>query len=101
MSHYLTDGHTHHSHHTHGAGADHEHRLLDTAETALAENDDAPISPDDRLKFSFDKILHVFVREPVPPGPVSWENRKIPLFNLQLPAAPFLRTATPPPDCNV
>ena len=101
LSHYISDGHTHHGHHSHHVGApqaDHEHRLLDTAETALAAHDDAPLSPDDRLKFSYDKILHLYVSAAVVPLPVVWQNRKIPLFDLQLPAAPFLRTATPPPD---
>ena len=99
LSHYFTDGHAHHSHHADGGGSDHHHVVLDISSSAFEVHDDAPSSSEeDRLKLSYDRILHIFI--PITPETksVSWENKKIVLFDLQLPATPFRQTATPPPD---
>lgn len=99
LSHYVTDGHGHHSHHVGGVGTDHHHVVLEISHNALELHDAASLpAGEDELTLSYDRILHVIV--PFAPDPQSfrWENKKIPLFDLQLPPSPFRRTATPPPD---
>lgn len=99
LSHYFTDGHGHHSHHASSGGeSDHEHVILDISQKAFEVHDDAPIVPDDRLEFSYDRILHVFVPPAWKIMSVEWDNKKIPLFDLELPTTPVMQTATPPPD---
>lgn len=100
LVHQFSGGHSYHSHNANGHGSDHEHKMLDIAKTAFEAPKDAPVSQEDRPKLSFDKMLHIYLPIALQTPLGGLKKKKISLFDLQLPATPFLQLSTPPPDFN-
>lgn len=98
LAHQFDGGYTYHSHHADGNISDHEHQMLDIAKTAFEPPKDAPVSQENRPKLSFDKMLPIYLPIALQTHLGGLKKKKIPLFNLQLPATPFLQLSTPPPD---
>ncbi|MEL6274404.1 MAG: hypothetical protein AAFU03_04725 [Bacteroidota bacterium] len=103
-SHRLAGEQHQHSHH-HPGEADHEHGHLKLLKDTLGERcdfltllDNGPNKPTRQLTQPNHKIAHTCASLSSSAALLRLKKKKIPFFDLQLPAAPFLEQPTPPPD---
>lgn len=99
LSHQLSGGYTHHTHHSDLENTDHEHVILDLTEIAFERDDHTPNRPDQRLQLSYDKIPKICPSIVVHATSAGEPKHKITtFFYLRVPPTPYLQIPTPPPN---